>query len=172
MVLSEQNQGVEWRAARPEDLAVINQIADEVHVDLPERPEVFAEKLNLFRDGCFVLMQNDAVVGYGFSHPWLLYTIPPLDTFLAELSPSPECVFIHDVVVLPRARGQGAAEKLVEMIANVARRHHIPNLALVSVYDTHPLWKRCGFEVVADPALRQKLRSYGETARYMMRKLS
>jgi hypothetical protein len=34
-----------WRHATGADLDVINRIADAIHVDLPERPEVFAEKL-------------------------------------------------------------------------------------------------------------------------------
>ena len=105
------------------------------------------------------------------SHPWHLNKIPPLDTFLKVLPSQPDCIFIHDVVVLPRARGHGAAEKFVEIVADVARERLIPALALVSVYDTHPLWMKCGFEIVQRPDLAEKLQSYGATARYMVRKL-
>ena len=160
-----------WRAATAADLKIINRIADEIHVNLPEQTEVLAEKFNLYPEGCFVLIHNGDVVGYGFSHPWLLYSIPALDRFLGGLPPSPECLFVHDVVVLPQGRGHGAAGVLVELIANLARQRRIALLALVSVYNTHPLWARCGFEIVSDPTLNDKLKSYGDTARYMVRKL-
>jgi GNAT superfamily N-acetyltransferase len=164
-------KSLNWLNATTSDLEIINRIADEIHVGLPERPEVFAEKFNLFPEGCFVLTQNDAVLGYGFSHPWRLRSVPPLDTFLAALPPSPECLFIHDVVVLPQARGHGAAGVLMNRIARVAQRRGIPYLALVSVYNTDPLWARFGFQVVTDPALDTKLDTYGATARYMIHKL-
>src|ERR1039458_640754 len=95
-----------WRPAVAADLETIDRIANIVHPGLPERPEVFAEKLSLFPEGCFVLVQNSEIVGYGFSHPWLLYRIPLLDSFLGTLPLSPECLFIHDVVVIEQARGQ------------------------------------------------------------------
>lgn len=160
-----------WRVARASDLGAIEIIGNKVHVDLQERPEVFAEKFHLFPEGCFVLIQGQEQVGYGISHPWLLRNIPPLDTLLNTLPRSPECLFIHDVVVREQARGQGAAGAVTELIATVAQKHGIGYLALVSVYDTHPLWGRFGFEVVADIKLNAKLKSYGDTARYMVRKL-
>jgi GNAT superfamily N-acetyltransferase len=171
--MNSNNQGgaPKWRAATAADLDVIQTIGDQIHVDLPERPEVFAEKFTLFPDGCFVLVQNNQVVGYGFSHPWLLKSIPPLDTFLERLPASPECLFTHDVVVLQQARGHGAAGALIKLIARLAGEQGIPYLALVSVYNTHPLWERFGFEVVNDAALTHKLKSYGDTARYMIRRL-
>jgi hypothetical protein len=161
-----------WRPAATGDLDAIQNIGDEIHVTLPERPEVFAEKFKLFPEGCFVLTQTQNVVGYGFSHPWLLKSIPPLDSFLGSLPSHPECLFIHDVVVLPQARRHGASGALVELVTGVARKRNLRLLALVSVYNTHPLWSRFGFEVVTDAALTEKLKSYGDTARYMIRRLS
>lgn len=161
----------QWRRATADDLKAIDEIGNGIHLSLPERPEVFAEKLNLFPPGCRVLIYSHEIVGYGISHPWQLNTIPPLDTFIKTLPSQPDCIFIHDVVVLPRARGHGSAERFIEIVADTAREHLIPALALVSVYDTHPLWMKCGFEVVRRPDLAEKLRSYGDTARYMVRKL-
>jgi hypothetical protein len=161
----------QWRQTTADDLVAIDTIGNSIHHSLPERPEVFAEKFNLFPSGCRVLIYSGEVVGYGISHPWHLNKIPPLDTFLKELPSQPDCIFVHDVVVLARARGHGAAEQFVETVADVARKRLIPALALVSVYDTHPLWMKCGFEIVQRPDLAEKLQSYGDTARYMVRKL-
>lgn len=165
------NDAPKWRAVNAADLETIQTIGDKIHITLPERPEIFAEKFHLFPEGCFVLVQNKEVVGYGLSHPWLLQSIPPLDTFLGGLPQPPECLYIHDVVVLPEARGHRAASTLVELIAKLARERGIAFLALVSVYNTHPLWARLGFELAADESLSDKLKSYGDTARYMTRRL-
>ena len=169
--MNNQTTAPQWREATADDLGAIDAIGNGIHLSLPERPEVFAEKLDLFPPGCRVLIYSGEIVGYGMSHPWHLNKIPPLDTFLKALPSQPDCIFIHDVVVLPRARGHGAAEKFVEIVADVARERLIPALALVSVYDTHPLWMKCGFAVVERSDLAEKLQSYGTTARYMMRKL-
>lgn len=160
-----------WHAAKAADLETINCIADIIHTDLPERPEVFAEKFNLFPEGCFVLGAKGTLVGYGLAHPWPLSSIPPLDTFLNVLPSSPECIYIHDVAVLPEARGHGAAGAFVEIISQLAKQRSITSLALVSVYNTHNFWERYGFRVVVTEELTEKLESYGSTARYMVRKL-
>ena len=161
-----------WRVATTDDLAAIDRIAGEVHVSLPERPVVFAEKQSLFPEGCFVLIEARAVIGYGLCHPWTLNNIPALDSFLGTVPQSPECLFIHDVAVLPHARRRGAARALLDRIAALAMQRGITFLALVSVYGTERLWARHGFTLVFDDQrLRAKLASYGGTARYMVRRL-
>jgi hypothetical protein len=157
-----------WRPATTVDFDTINTISDAIHLRLPERFEVFVEKFNLFPTGCLILLQKGEVVGYGFSHPWVLNSIPPLDSFLGALPTSPECLFIHDVAILPQARRHSAAGAFIKHIAAIARVQGICSLALVSVYDTKALWSRYGFEVVIDPALKDKLESYGESAQYMV----
>ncbi len=158
----------EWLALLPVDLDSVNRIADCVHTTLPERPEVFEEKVILYPRGCRKFVSGDHVVGYGISHPWTLYSIPPLDTFLRTLPPEPECLYIHDVAVLPEARGRGAAARYVDYIKRLAEESAIWSLALVSVYGTDVLWSRFGFRVIVDSDLNDKLASYGASARYMV----
>ena len=165
------NEGAgSWRPATANDLVDIQRIGDQIHPDLHERPEVFAERLKLFPEGCFTLVRNQRVVGYGLFHPWVLNSVPPLNQLLGSIPASPECLLIHDVAVLPHARGHGAGGILIGLAAKLAQKRGIPRLALVSVYDTRPLWARLGFEVVADGYLADKLKSYGQTARYMIRR--
>ena len=158
-----------WRKADLNEVPAIKRIGDKIHFDLPERLEVFVEKFRLFPQGCLVLCKSGATVGYGIFHPWRLYSVPPCDTFLQRLPPFPDCMFIHDVVVLPAARGLGAAGEFVQMTAEVASEQGIAALALVSVRDTYPFWARYGFEVITDPVVDEKLKSYGPSARYMIR---
>jgi GNAT superfamily N-acetyltransferase len=161
----------QWRPATKPDLDAIQRIADRIHPELPERPEIFAEKLALFAEGCFVLAGEAAIAGYAFAHPWHLKQIPPLDTLLHALPPAPECLFVHDVAVLPEARGHGAAAMLVAILTRVAKKHDLPRLALVSVYGSDVLWAAQGFKPAKDKALQAALTPYGESAKYMMRKL-
>lgn len=161
-----------WRPAHPSDLPAIGAIAARIHPDLPESPEVFAEKMQLYPDGCRVLVAGGEIAGYGLAHPWKQHQIPPLDGFLERLPEDADCLYVHDIAVLPDRRG-GVARAYMTAIAALARASHIATLALVSVYTTRPLWERLGFRpVAADAALRAKLVSYGEGATYMLRDLA
>lgn len=161
-----------WRLATAQDLLTIDCIADQIHTGLPERPEVFAEKQRLFPIGCQALQVGDLVVGYGISHPWMLFDIPPLDAFLKMLPANSDCLYIHDVAVLPKYRGSGAAGAYVKAVEREAYRLGIAALALVSVYDTHPMWAKHGFRTIEAIDLCAKLRSYGPTAKYMVSSLT
>lgn len=169
--LTGSGRDAKWRPTEPTDLDAVQQIGNAIHPELPERPEIFAEKLSLFPKGCFVLARNEIVFGYGFSHPWLLNQIPKLNDFLLRIPLAPECLLIHDVAVLQQARGQGASRTLIGLLAEVANKRGIPYLALVSVYNSHLHWSRFGFELVSNDVLADKLKSYGETARYIVRRL-
>jgi len=161
-----------WRPARVSDFRAIVAIAAQIHPDLPERPEVFMEKMQLYPPGCRVLVAEDAVAGYGLAHPWTQHRIPPLDGFLERLPENADCLYVHDVAVLPDRRG-GVARDYIAGIAELARASGITTLALVSVYATRPLWEHLGFRAAtADAALRAKLASYGEGATYMLRDLT
>lgn len=161
-----------WRPAQLSDLPAIAAVAARIHPDLPESPEVLAEKMRLYPDGCRVLVTGDELVGYGLSHPWKQRRIPPLDRFLARLPGDADCLYVHDVAVLPDFRGGGARD-YVATIEDLARATGIAALALVSVYATRPLWERFGFRpVTADAELHVKLASYGEGATYMLRDLA
>ncbi|MBM7483612.1 GNAT superfamily N-acetyltransferase [Bradyrhizobium sp. USDA 3686] len=161
-----------WRPARASDLPAISKIAAQIHPDLPERPEVLAEKMRLYPYGCRVIVADDGIVGYGLAHPWMQHRIPPLDGFLEQLPGDADCLYLHDVAVLPDFRG-GVARDYVIAIEQLARTSGIATLALVSVYATRPLWQRLGFRpVTADAELRAKLASYSDSATYMLRDLA
>jgi ribosomal protein S18 acetylase RimI-like enzyme len=161
-----------WRPAHISDLPAISAIAARIHPDLPERPEVFAEKMRLYPDGCRVLVAGDEIAGYGLAHPWKQHQIPPLDRFLERLPEDADCLYVHDIAVLPDQRG-GVARAYVTGIAELTRASGIATLALVSVYATRPLWERLGFRAVAAHAsLHAKLACYGEGATYMLRDLA
>ena len=164
-------QVAKWRATTATDLDAIQTIANVVHPDLMEGREIFAEKLRLCPEGCFVFVVDGVVSGYAFVHPWLLNDIPKLNEFLLRIPSQPDCLLIHDVALLQQARGRGASRALLERIAKLAKEREIPNLVLVSVYDSHMHWAHLGFEIVSNELVADRLNSYGENARYMVRRL-
>lgn len=164
--------GTFWRAMRPEDLPGVCALAEIAHPGLPERREVFEEKLRLFPAGCFTLSRDGALAGYGISHPWTLHDIPSLDAFLGGLPPAPDCLYLHDVAAAPAARGHGAAAALILRLCDTARREGLAFLALTSVHGTRDLWARLGFSAASGDAAASRLRSYGPEAAYMVRRLA
>jgi hypothetical protein len=160
-----------WRAMTAADLADVQAIADSVHLSYPERPAVFAERLRLHPQGCFVLVDAaKSVVGYTVSHPWD-GPPPALDTLLQALPPAPTTLHIHDVALLPPVRGRNAVVDILARLADQTRRRRLPSLALVAVGGTAPLWQHLGFRAREDAAFAAKLASYGEDASYMVRSL-
>jgi hypothetical protein len=135
---------------------------------LPERPEVLAEKIRLFPEGCRKLVIDGRISGYGIAHPWKLHEIPELNAFLETLPSSPDCLYMHDVAVHPSARGMHASNFFFKAIRAIAISKGIRKLACVSVYGTDELWSRFGFKVSANDGMSGKLKSYGDSAKYMI----
>lgn len=152
------------------DLRAISALADEAHPSFPEEPAIFAEKQRLFQNFCFSLAFEDAVVGYCFAHPWLRNSVPALNRLLRTPPSAPDCLFIHDVVVAPLARGKGATANLIELLERAARCHGLEAITLVSLYGSNRLWLRYGFE--ATPIPGKEIKSYGTTAVYMLKSLT
>lgn len=153
------------------DIKGVLQVADEVHPDLPESEDVFVERLDLFPEGCLVLVQNDQIGGYAISHPIRHCQPPDLDSLLGEIAADADQFYIHDLAILPRFRGQGLAAECIGKLLTLAVAKGYPTTCLVSVYGTSSFWGR--FDFVAEPAdelLASKLRNYGTDATFMSRK--
>ena len=156
---------IHWRPMVAADLDRVNVIANLIHLDYPESPAVFANRLHIFADGCWMAQQEDGLaLGYAISHPGRVGHPPHLDCVLESLPNSADCLYLHDVALLPQARGQGLSRAIVQHLEIVARRCALPRLALTSVSGSLPVWSRCGF--VPHPC--DDLDSYG-TATYMIR---
>jgi len=148
-----------WRPMTAADLPEVARIADLVHVDLPERPSVLAERLRLFPDGCLM-----ADGGYAIAHPSRLGCPPPLDTLLGTLPEDADALHLHDVALLPALRGRGLGGAAVARLMQVATGCGLTRATLIAVHGTPPYWARFGFrEAVA------AVSSYGADAIYMVR---
>jgi ribosomal protein S18 acetylase RimI-like enzyme len=151
------------------DLPAALAVADIVHPRYPEDPAIFAERLALYPAGCLVLTQGEDLIGYIVSHPWIHGAPPALNSLLGALPIPPTTYYIHDIALLPQARGSGAARTVIALLAGRAEASGLSNLSLIAVNDSVAFWQRHGFAVTPDPALDNKLRSYDESARFMVR---
>ncbi|MEE1654848.1 GNAT family N-acetyltransferase [Microvirga sp. CF3062] len=153
----------------PEDLGHVQILADAIHVSHPEDPEVLAERQRLYPQGCFMLVEDGRTIGYALTHPWRFAEPPPLNRPLCEI-PSPAATYyIHDVALLPEARGKGYAAQITSLLVAHAREAGFDNLSLVAVNKSQVFWEKAGFRVIAVPGLGAKLASYGPEAALMVR---
>lgn len=156
-----------WRPMLPGDLAAVERIAGIVHLDYPEAPEVFADRLALFAPGCFMAEDGDGtLLGYCIAHPGVVGDPPPLDTVLGGLPAGTDCLYIHDVALLPQARGKGLGAALMPQLVRVARTHGFARMALTAVSNSDGFWHGLGF--IPHPCV--KLASYGD-ATYRLKNL-
>ena len=156
-----------------DDLASVDVIAARVHPSYPEDQAVFAERLRLHAAGCRVLMTGAGeIAGYVISHPWHLGEPPALNVLLGGLPEAAATYYIHDLALLPDARGSGAASWIVAQLVRHARDLNLPSLALVAVNGSTPFWTKQGFAVTAAESRDSKLASYGADAHLMRRLLS
>lgn len=158
-----------WRAMVAGDLDAVLDAAAIIHPGYPEDRAVFAERLALWPEGCRILDADGTVGGYALTHPWRYGTPPKLDTLLGALPAEPDTYYLHDIALLARARGQGAARRLVDDLAALAARSGLPTLSLVAVNASRPIWEAQGFAVADDAA--PDLASYGGEAWFMVRRL-
>ncbi|MFC0242459.1 GNAT family N-acetyltransferase [Rhodopseudomonas telluris] len=163
-----------WRAMTTADLPAVNAIAAAVHVDYPEDAAVFDERLALHPQGCHVLGETDSgdtgITGYIISHPWRLGEPPALNALLGTIPSPASTYYVHDIALLPQARGSGATAAVLTILLRHAAAIS-DNVSLVAVGGTVPFWRRHGFVPRQTTALAHKLASYGTDASYMVRPL-
>lgn len=165
---------IHWRPMTRGDLSQVLDVATILHPGYPERIEVFADKLAFDPDGCRVLAEGDKVVGYGFAHGWTLGLPPLLDAELG-MPPGPtDCLHLHDVAVMPQARGGGRVDLYLDHLENLASRRRLDWLALIAINGKDGYWKAKGFTVMTAPdgGLAQRLASYGDGNQYLIRRLT
>ena len=93
------------------------------------------------------------------------------NAFLGALPKRPDCLYLHDLAILPDARGLGAAAAAIDVLTACAVAASLEAMALVSVHGAETFWARIGFCDAPDPRLAEKLAAYGPDARYMTKRL-
>lgn len=161
-----------WKPINPttSDVDELVRVGQTVHdPSLDEGADVFLERVQLFPQGCMVLVEDGHIVGYAISHPILRDCPPALNTKLGAVPTNADEYYIHDIAILPEFRGKGHAAECIDKILRVADQY--PTTSLISVYGTASFWGRYGFAPVPllEGHLAKKLASYGEDAQYLRR---
>jgi GNAT superfamily N-acetyltransferase len=154
------------------DLTQVQSLADAIHLDHPEDMAVFAERMNLYPQGCLTLEENGRLIGYALTHPWYFGKPPALNCLLGTIPPDATTYYVHDVALLPEARGKGYAVQIGDRLAEHAAKAGFDNLSLVAVNNSQGFWERLGFRKAHVPGLEEKLFTYGPDAVLMARDLT
>lgn len=156
-----------WRSARPHDLVAVSAISDAVHGAYTERPAIYAERLALYPDGCFVLDGEDGTLGYLISHPWKGDVPPLLDRLIGAIPPDADRYYLHDLALLPATRGQGVGAGAITLVLAQARRAGFSSIGLTAVHGADRFWRMHEFVDVASPSEE----GYGPGSVAMMRRI-
>jgi len=159
-----------WRALTNLDLPAVEAIAAQVHPAFPEDAAIFAARQRLYPEGTRLLELNDTPSGYILSHPWHFGQLPALNALLGAVPDDSDTYYLHDLALLPAARGTGAAAMIVGDMLRHARSAGLPSVSLVAVNGSLPFWYKHGFRAVHAPELADKLASYEDAARLMVRR--
>lgn len=162
------------RKMQEDDLDAVIQIQALAYSDdFLESPQVFARKLQLAPDFCWVAQQVDQVLGYLFSHPWINHLPPALHTPLELLPSSADTWFVHDMAILPGARGMGLASRLYQMAQKTAHDYQLQDSLLVAMPGVDAFWSNHGYQKITELSHQQqlKLAQYGPGSQLMCRKM-
>lgn len=160
-----------WRPMTGVDIDGVCAVAAEAFPDHREDRACFEDRLTVYPQGCFVLEDDRGVHGYLIAYPWRLDGAPALNSRLDALPDGADVLYLHDLALSARVRGQGQAGAAVAVLVDHARAAGWNRLTLTAVNDAADFWRRQGFQVRDSQAMREKLTSYGPEARYMTRDL-
>ena len=163
------NQDLNWRPMTEADLDAVAAIAVLAFPDHFEGRDCFANRLDLYSRGCFVLAEGSSVKGYLIAYPWRSESAPPLNTLIEAIPDEAAILYLHDLALHPRVRGQGASRTAMARVLEQAQAGGWTTVALIAVNDATAFWQGHGFALRETPGLAEKLIGYGPGARYMTR---
>lgn len=135
----------QWRPMGQGDVGAAAAISDRVHGAYTEKPAIYAERRRLYPAGCFLLERDGEALGYLVTHPWHSDRPPALDQLIGVLPDAPDRYYLHDLALLPEARGTGAAAAAVDLTIAQARAAGFDRIALTAVNGADAFWRRQGF---------------------------
>jgi len=126
----------------------------------------FASRIAVAPDWCWAAEVDGRLAAYLFSHPWVSMLPPPVDTVLEKAEG--DVWYIHDLSVVPWARGQGLGDDLLATCRTV--HPDISRSELVAIPGAAPFWERRGWHPTADssPALDAKVARYGVGSAFLV----
>jgi GNAT superfamily N-acetyltransferase len=134
-----------WRAMTTNDIGRVEEISDEVHGAYTEPGDVYAERLQLHPSGCFVLEGDEGIIGYMTTHPWRRAALPGLGEMLGAIPPDADTYYLHDIALLPAARGSGSGRSAIKLVKAEAAAAGLDEVTLIAVNGADRFWASQGF---------------------------
>lgn len=140
--------------------------------EMNEDGSTWHDRLATAADFAWVVEIDGQVSAYLATYPSCLGKVTPLGGEFV-IAGAADCLYFHDLAVMPAAGGNGLGGRLVEHALQAARRHGLAHAALVCVQDAFAFWQRRGFNerLPLAPAATAALATYPAPARYMWRLL-
>jgi ribosomal protein S18 acetylase RimI-like enzyme len=108
--------------------------------------EMFQKILEAYPQGCFVAEKAGKIVAYAVSQP-TDESREDFDSGYWEITGGEDCLYFHDLCLLPEARGQGIAQTLFSSVLDHARENGFKKMIGISVQETEAFWIKMGFEM-------------------------
>lgn len=137
--------------------------------DYHETVDVLASHLECGGRHCLVAESDQGLAAYLFAHPWR--GTPPVLSRPVMPNPAserPDHLFLHDLAVLPRLHGRGAAARLIAHLPSLSAKCGLAEIRLVALAGLEAFWLRHGWRPGPDLILD---RCYGVGACVMTRTL-
>lgn len=159
-----------WRSMEAGDMDAVSAVSDTVHGQYTEPQAVYAERRDLYPAGCFVWDAGEGVAGYLIVHPWRHEAPPPLGAMIDAIPDDADCLYLHDLALLPILRGTGIGAVATGMALELAVTAGFDDVVLLAVGGADSFWASRGFTPVPDARLAAKLHAaYGPDVVYMHR---
>jgi ribosomal protein S18 acetylase RimI-like enzyme len=110
---------------------------------------VYNAIIEVFPEGAYGAFCDNELVGYIFFHPYKYPAVKPLNSLLA-LSGDENCMYLHEIAVLPEYRAQHIPTRLLSAFDHVSQSHNLTLQSLVSVQNSIGFWEKKGFAVVRE----------------------
>lgn len=162
------------RLLAPDDLPAVMAVQAACYpAAMVEPAALLADRLACAPDSCWLLEDAEGPCAYLFAYPSRLGKVTRLGAPFVP-SPAPDCLYLHDLAVAPRASGRGAGPRLVQAAWAAAQARGLAHSALVSVQASQAFWQRLGYAPFATLAAAERahLDSYTGDACYMTRRLA
>jgi len=151
---------------RADDIAAVGWLSDAIHDPAySEAPAIYAERMALYPEGCHVFERQGAIEGYLISHPWRRRHPPALDSLLGTIPADADGYHLHDLALLPSARGSGAGKAGLALVLRQAGIAGLGEVTLVAVSGAEGFWQAQGFQA----ATGEGHSPYGPGSRLMWR---
>ncbi len=162
-----------FRAMREADIAAVLQIQSECYAPaLVEAEAAIRRRWQTAPSTAWVAVDGDGVCAYLVAYPSTIGKLTALGGHF-ELPGVPDTLYLHDLAVAGRRRGQGTGPALARFAWEQATRLGLRFSSLVSVQDSLAYWQGLGYETLTGLAPQQQARlaTYPGPACYMMKRL-